>query len=67
MIKVGQETGKMDEVLGKLSLYFENEVDRKLKNLSVALEPLIMMVLGLMVGVLILSIITPIYKLTSSF
>jgi len=67
MINVGQETGKMDEVLGKLSLYFENEVDRKLKNLSVALEPLIMMVLGLMVGVLILSIITPIYKLTSSF
>ena len=67
MINVGQETGKMDEVLGKLSLYFENEVDRKLKNLSVALEPLITMVLGLMVGVLILSIITPIYKLTSSF
>ena len=67
MINVGQETGKMDEVLGKLSLYFENEVDRKLKNLSVALEPVIMIILGLMVGVLILSIITPIYKLTSSF
>jgi len=67
MVNVGQETGKMDEVLGRLSVYFENEVDRKLKNLAVALEPLIMIVLGLMVGVLILSIITPIYKLTSSF
>jgi len=67
MISVGQETGKMDEVLGKLSHYFENEVDRKLKNLSTALEPLIIMFLGIMVGLLILSIITPIYKLTSSF
>ena len=67
MVTVGQETGKMDEVLDKLSTYFEGEADMKLKNLSTALEPLIMVVLGVMVGALILSIILPIYKLTSSF
>jgi len=67
MVGVGEETGKVDEVLSKLSIFFEGEVDNVIKNLSVALEPLIMIVLGLMVGLLILSIITPIYKLTSQF
>ena len=67
MVTVGQETGKMDEVLLRLAAYFEEEVDRMVKNLSTALEPLIMIVLGIMVAVLILSIITPIYKITSSF
>lgn len=67
MVSVGEETGKVDEVLTKLSTFFESETDNVIKNLSVALEPLIMIVLGLMVGLLILSIITPIYKLTSQF
>ena len=67
MVNVGQETGKMDEVLLKLSTYFEGEVDMKLKNLSAALEPIIILVLGVMVALLILSVITPIYKLTTSF
>jgi len=67
MIAVGERTGKMDDVLMKTSAYFESEADQAVKNLSTALEPIIMVLLGLMVGVLILSVITPIYKLTSSF
>ena len=67
MIAVGERTGKMDEVLSKTSAYFESEADQAVKNLSTALEPIIMVMLGLMVGTLILSVITPIYKLTSSF
>jgi len=67
MIAVGERTGKIDEVLLKTSAYFESEADQAVKNLSTALEPIIMVLLGLMVGVLILSVITPIYKLTSSF
>lgn len=67
MIAVGEETGKMGEILDKLAGYFETEVDRKVKNLSTALEPIIIVGLGLMVGVLIISVITPIYKMTSSF
>lgn len=67
MISVGERTGKMDDVLLKTSAYFESEADQAVKNLSTALEPIIMVLLGLMVGVLILSVITPIYKLTSSF
>ena len=64
MVEVGEETGKVDEVLAKISEFFESEVDQQVKNLSTALEPLIMVLLGVMVGFLILSVILPIYSLT---
>lgn len=66
MIRVGEETGKMSEVLLKLSAYFEAESEHAVKNLTTALEPLIMVVLGVVVGGLLLAIILPIYNLTSS-
>ena len=65
MIEVGEETGKIDEVLFKVSHFFESEVDQAVKNMTTALEPLIMILLGIMVGFLILSVILPIYSLTS--
>jgi type IV pilus assembly protein PilC len=67
MISVGEETGKMDEVLTKLSRYFETESDQMVKGLTTAIEPLIMIVLGLGVGFLIIAVILPIYNLTSQF
>jgi len=66
LIKVGEQTGKINETLLKASEYFENEVNQALKTLIVAMEPIIMVVLGVGVGFLVFSIITPIYKLTSS-
>lgn len=66
MAGVGEETGKMDEVLERVSGYYAGEVDLLVKNLSVALEPIILVMLGTMVGFLIISIITPIYKITSA-
>ena len=67
MIKVGEETGKMDEVLTRLAVYFEAESENMVRNLTTALEPMILVVLGLGVGVLVLAIIMPIYNLTSQF
>lgn len=67
MVKVGEETGKMDESLIKLSVYFENETDHIVKGLTTAIEPIIMIILGLGVGFIVFAIITPIYQLTSSF
>lgn len=67
MIAVGEQTGKVDDVLMKVSKFFEAEAEQLTKNLSTALEPVIMIVLGGMVGLLIFSIITPIYQLTSKF
>lgn len=67
MIRVGEETGKMDELLTRLSYYFESESEQLIRNLTTALEPVILVVLGLGVGVLVLSIILPIYNLTAQF
>jgi len=66
MATVGEETGKMDEVLDRVATYYEGEVDNKVKGLSAALEPIILIILGVMVGFLIISIITPIYKITQA-
>ncbi len=65
MIAVGEETGKMDEVLSKVSHVFEVESEQKVKALTSAVEPLIMVLLGIGVGFLVISIILPIYNLTT--
>lgn len=67
MFKVGEETGKIDKVSFKLADYFESEVDNMLKNLTVLIEPIVLVVLGVGVGFIVLSVILPIYKLTTSF
>lgn len=67
MISVGEETGKLDEVLGKVSGYFEQETEQAIKNLTTAIEPLIMIVLGIGVGAMVIAVIMPIYNLTSKF
>ena len=67
MIKVGEETGKVDEIFFKLAEYFESESDHMVKNLTVAIEPIILIILGIGVGFLVISIILPIYQLTTSF
>lgn len=67
MIRVGEETGKMDSVLMKLSAYYESETEQAIKSMTTALEPLIMIVLGVSVGFIVFAIIMPIYSLTSQF
>ncbi|NTV31175.1 type II secretion system F family protein [candidate division WWE3 bacterium] len=65
MLAVGEQTGKVDDVLQKISQYFESEASRKTDNLASAIEPIVMVVLGVMVGFLVISLIMPIYSLTS--
>ena len=67
MVKVGEETGKLDEVLAKLANYYESESETKVKALTTAIEPLIMVVMGIGVGFLVIAVIMPIYNLTSQF
>lgn len=66
LVKIGEQTGKIDETLVKASEYFEREVDQTVKTLTTAMEPFIMIVLGIGVAFLIISVITPIYSLISS-
>src|SRR4030066_1739136 len=62
MIAVGEETGKMDEVLQKVSHVFEVESDQREKALTAAVDPLIRVVLALGVGFLVIAVILPIYN-----
>ena len=66
MVSVGEETGKVDEALTKISRYFESESEEGVATLTAAIEPLIMIVLGIGVGVLVIAVVLPIYNLTGS-
>ncbi len=65
MVRVGESTGRIDESLLKISEYFERDLDVKVRTLTTAIEPILIIVLGISVAFLILSVITPIYSLIS--
>lgn len=65
LVKVGESTGKLDESLLKVSEYFERDLEIRVKTLTTAIEPLLIIVLGVSVAFLIISVITPIYSLVS--
>ena len=64
MISVGEETGKLDDLLARVSLYFKGEASRAISSLMAAFEPLLMVLLGVMVAFLAVAILLPIYDLT---
>lgn len=66
MTKVGEQAGKLSDSLEKVSDYFEREVEQKVKTLTTAMEPFIMVLLGVGVGFLIFSIITPLYSVLNA-
>ena len=65
VIKTGEETGALDKVLDETALFYEGEVDQTMKNLTSIVEPILMVVVGLAVGALAISIISPIYNLVN--
>jgi type II secretory pathway component PulF len=66
MIGVGEKTGKLDESLLYLGDFFEEEVSDFAKNFSNVLEPIMLLVIGIIVAFVALSVISPIYQLTGS-
>ncbi|EKD43192.1 MAG: Type 4 fimbrial assembly protein pilC [uncultured bacterium] len=63
MIKVGEEAGVLDTMTQEIAEFYEEEVDATLSNLTVIIEPLLMIIIGIGVGFLAVSIILPIYAL----
>lgn len=63
MILVGEETGQIAGMLGELAIFYETEVERKTKDLSTIIEPLLMVVIGGGVGFFALALIAPIYSI----
>lgn len=65
MIEVGEKTGSVDKILTKLSEFFDNEVNNAVNTLSTLLEPVLLVIMGLGVGLAVGAILLPIYKLAS--
>ena len=65
MIQVGEETGAVDDMLENVSGYYDREVDYKLKNLSSAIEPILIIVIGAIVFMLALGVFLPLWDLNS--
>ncbi len=64
MIAVGEETGKVSEMLGQVAEYYETDVEERTKDLSTIIEPMLMLFIGGVVGVFAISMISPIYSLS---
>ncbi len=66
MISIGEQSGKIDEMIGKAAEVYENELDEKIANISVMIEPILMVVMAGMIGVVIAGTLLPIYSLVSA-
>lgn len=67
LVAISEKAGHLEEVLDTLSQFYESNIDGNIKALVSLLEPAMLLVMGVMVGVIALSIIVPIYQLTTSF
>jgi type IV pilus assembly protein PilC len=63
MVKIGEETGELEKMLGKIADFYEDEVDASIQSLTSIVEPIMMLGVGLMVGVVIISMYLPMFKL----
>ena len=65
MVRIGEETGELEQMLGKIADFYEDEVDSSVQSLTSIIEPLMMIGVGLMVGVILISMYLPMFKMLS--
>ncbi len=63
MVKIGEETGELDTMLGKIADFYEDEVDASIQNLTSIIEPLLMIGVGVLVGTIVISMYLPMFKM----
>jgi len=67
MMAIGEKTGKMDVILGRITDFYSREINNIVANLMTLMEPIIMVIMGVAVGVMVAAIILPMYNLASQF
>lgn len=67
MVKIGEETGKIDDLLMKVSDYYDSQIRHAVKNLTVLIEPILILIMGILVLILALAIFLPMWSLISVF
>jgi type IV pilus assembly protein PilC len=65
MVKIGEETGELEKMLGKIADFYEDEVDASIQSLTSIVEPLMMILVGCMVGVIVIAMYLPMFKMLS--
>jgi type IV pilus assembly protein PilC len=66
MLSVGEETGKMSEMLQQVAVFYETDISQRTKDLSTIIEPMLMLLVGAMVGVFAVAMIAPIYSISNA-
>ncbi len=66
MLKIGEQSGQIEGMLGKCADYFEKEVDNQVKNISTIIEPLLMVMMGIVAVIIVSAVLLPIYSLVGS-
>jgi len=67
MMSIGEKTGKLDVVLGRITDFYTREITNIITNLMTLMEPIIMIIMGVAVGIMVAAIILPMYNLASQF
>jgi len=67
MIAIGEETGQMEHIFNKLTDFFSREVKNAVASLVTVIEPLVMILIGLAVGVMVSAVLMPMYNLASQY
>jgi type IV pilus assembly protein PilC len=65
MVKIGEETGELEKMLAKIADFYEDEVDAAIQTLTSIIEPVMMILVGMMVGVIVISMYLPMFKMLS--
>ena len=65
MASIGEQSGKIDEMLGKAATVYENELDEQIRTISTLIEPVLMVVMALLVGFIVIAVLMPIYAIVS--